>query len=266
MTLILGAKCVDGVVMVGDRKFSVTDVHGTQYIYGDKILGELNGVLTGFSGDLGAFQVFTRTLKIYVSVKREEDIKRAMAEPLRAPIIGPTIDQVMLKISQIQKEFHDKYSKNRYNVLIGISGSYFPDRISVLYHFYSDGRSIPITESKTIGSGSQYASYFLKRYWRSNQTTMLQFAQLCDFIIRYVSHTRVTLDSGVGLRDEQSYPQILFIPNTPNFCGSYNNEQPKLDCSPTQPQLNEFRQNSENMLDTLHQIPAPWGPTINRAV
>ena len=64
MTLILGAKCVDGVVLVGDRKFTVTDLYGTTYIYGDKILGELNGVLTGFSGDLGAFQVFTRKIML----------------------------------------------------------------------------------------------------------------------------------------------------------------------------------------------------------
>jgi 20S proteasome alpha/beta subunit len=258
MTLIFGAKCVDGVVLAGDRKFTMTDVYGTHYIYGDKILGELNGVLTGFSGDLGAFQVFSRTLKNYVRNKMGQDIKKVMDEPLRAPIIGPTIDEVMLKISQIQKEFHDKYSKNRYNVLVGISGNYFPDRSSLLYHFYSDGRSIPITEAKTIGSGSQYASYFLKRYWRSNKTTMLQFAQLCDFIIRYVGHSRIKLDSGVGLRNEHPYPQIIFIPNDTNFCRIYNNGQSKLNCSPTQDHLNTFRQNSENMLNTLDQLPAPW--------
>lgn len=103
--------------------------------------------------------------------------------------------------------------------------------ISVLSYFFFDGRSVPITEFRTIGSGSQYASYFLKRYWRPNQTTMLQFAQLCDFIIRHISHARITLDSGVGLRDEQSHPQIIFIPNDPNFCRMYNNEQLKLDCS-----------------------------------
>jgi 20S proteasome alpha/beta subunit len=258
MTLILGAKCVDGIAMVGDRKFTVTDVYGTHYVYANKILGELDGVLTGFSGDLGAFQVFTRSIKNYVSARRNEDIKRVMAEPLRAPHIGPTIDQVMLKITQLQKELYDKYSKNRYTVLIGISGSYFRDKISALYFFHSDGRSIPITETKTIGSGSQYASYFLKRYWRSDQTTMLQFAQLCDFIIRYVGHATVTLDSGVGLKDADDHPQVIFIPNDSEFCRICGDERRTLDCTPTQAQLNIFRQNSENMLERLHQIPPPW--------
>jgi 20S proteasome alpha/beta subunit len=265
MTLILGAKCVDGVALIGDSKFTFTDVHGSHYVYGDKIVRELNGVLTGFSGDLGAFQVFTRTLRNYISSKRQEDIKKVMAQPLHAPIIGPTIDQVMLKISQIQKEFYDKYSKNRYGVLIGISGNYFPDRNSVLYQFYSDGRCVPILGSKTIGSGSQYASYFLKRYWHFNQTTMLQFAQLCDFIIRYISHKRITLDFGVGLRDERSHPQIIFIPNNTDLIGTSEGGRPKLDSLPTESQLEEFRYNSETMINNLHEMPPPWSDNPDKS-
>lgn len=84
MTLIFGARCVDGVVLAGDRKFTMTDVYGTHYIYGDKILGELNGVLTGFSGDLGAFQVFSRTLKNYVRNKMGQDIKKVMGATPRS--------------------------------------------------------------------------------------------------------------------------------------------------------------------------------------
>jgi hypothetical protein len=105
---------------VADRKFTITDAVGRHYSYCDKIIGEIEGILTGFSGELGTFQVFTRTLKNYVNTKRDEDIKTVMYEPLLAPLIGPTFDQVMLQISQLQREFYDKYPKNRYNLLMGI--------------------------------------------------------------------------------------------------------------------------------------------------
>ena len=70
------------------------------------------------------------------------------------------------------------------------------------------------------------------------------------------------LDDAIGLdaQDNQyQYPQIVFIPDDPKFCRIYNGGQPKVDCSPTTARLVEFRHNSENILNTLRQIPAPWG-------
>ena len=62
MTLILGDRCRDGVVLVRTKKLSSIGKRGIQYQYGDKITDELWGVLTGFSGDAGAFQIFAITL------------------------------------------------------------------------------------------------------------------------------------------------------------------------------------------------------------
>jgi hypothetical protein len=101
-----------------------------------------------------------------------------------------------------------------------------------------------------------------KAIWHENQTTMEQFAQLSDFIIRYDGNPELPLDDAVGLdgQDNQyQYPQIAFIPDDPEFCRIYG-ELPKVDCSTTTARLIEFRHNSENTINILRQISAPWGP------
>lgn len=143
---------------------------------------------------------------------------------------------------------------------MAISSQYFAHGGSSLY-LEPDGRCSPITEPKAIGSGSSYASYFLGRYWHPNDTTMEQFVQLSDFIIRYVSDRELPLDNAVGLSDQNDqcqYPQIIYIPDNPNFWRVYNNDQPKIDCSPHLTHLNEFRSNSKNMINSLHHLPPPW--------
>ena len=61
MTIILGVKCIDGVVLVGDRK--LTDVDKIDFSYGDKITGEVEGFLTAFSGDKSVFDLFRIKLR-----------------------------------------------------------------------------------------------------------------------------------------------------------------------------------------------------------
>jgi 20S proteasome alpha/beta subunit len=120
-TLILGARCVDGVALIGDRKLTQTDSSGMHDAYDDKITGEIDGILTGFSGDAGAFEVFRSTLRDYVTTTRNEQIKK-----------NPR--------PQIQGELNNKYQKHQYRVLMGESGKYFASGKSSLYFFEIDGR------------------------------------------------------------------------------------------------------------------------------
>ena len=46
MTYILGSQCKDGVVLVADKKFTVDG--GSSYEYGDKLFGDLTGIIVGF--------------------------------------------------------------------------------------------------------------------------------------------------------------------------------------------------------------------------
>jgi 20S proteasome alpha/beta subunit len=215
MTLILGARCRDGVVLVGDRKMTQTDTGGIHNAYDDKITGEIDGILTAFSGDAGTFQVFVNTLRDYVTTTRDEQIKNLIG--IYRAKFGPSFEQLKLRVSELQSEFNKKYEKYPYKVLMGVSSQYFPDRKSLLYHFYADGRFFSLSKPIAIGSGSSHVYYFLERYWDYDKTTMQDFAQLSDFLIRYVSHDKITLDNAVGLSPEQHIHKLVLYPTIQIF-------------------------------------------------
>jgi 20S proteasome alpha/beta subunit len=201
-------------------------------------------------------------LKDYIKTTEEQQIKYILNNPLIGRNIGPSFEQVKLKVSQLLNEFYTRNKEFKYNVLMGVSSKHSKSNKSLLYYFESDGRIFPQSEPKAIGTGSTYAYYFLKRYWQDNKTTMKQFTQLGDFIIRYVSHDERVLDNAVGLsnqNDQYQFPQIVYIPDKPDeYCPVDEDGNQRIDCSPTTDELNEFRQNSLKMLRTLNDIPAPW--------
>ena len=57
MTLILGARCRDGAVLVADSKLT-EDNSGLQFSYDNKTTGELQGILTAFSGDRNISDIY----------------------------------------------------------------------------------------------------------------------------------------------------------------------------------------------------------------
>jgi 20S proteasome alpha/beta subunit len=50
MTFILGSKCSNGVVLVADKKITVTDNTGMYFDYRDKLFAELRHVISGSPG------------------------------------------------------------------------------------------------------------------------------------------------------------------------------------------------------------------------
>jgi 20S proteasome alpha/beta subunit len=249
-TLIVGARCVDGVVLTGDRKLTQTDSSGLHDAFDDKITGEIDGILTGFSDDAGAFEVFRSTLRDYVTTTRNKQIKKNPR--LAKKNLGPTFDQFKLRVSQIQGELNNKYQKHQYKVLMGVSGKYFASGKSSLYFFEIDGRCFPLNQPKAIGSGSSHVFYFLKRYWDATKTTMKEFAQLGDFLIRYVSDDQITLDNAVGLSRDKPYPQIVFIPDDPDFSQPNKDGNAKWDYTPLQQELDQYKTYSERKIKSFH--------------
>ena len=56
MTLILGARCSDGVVLVADKKITKTnEISSISYEYINKLHGELSHVIFGISGSTETF-------------------------------------------------------------------------------------------------------------------------------------------------------------------------------------------------------------------
>jgi 20S proteasome alpha/beta subunit len=198
MTYILGSRCKDGVVLVADRKLTYPE--GSRYEYTDKLIADLSGVVIGFSGSLGTFEIFRTRISEYV--------------------IGSggsaTFNQLMLKLSEISYDLDHRYGSKGYafDILVGLEG---PDGSS-LKHIYSNGLPEPVNRYDVIGTGSPYGTILLKTIWDQNMS-MEQVAELGYFIVKYVESFKLDLTVGV---DSQSgpynKPQIWFIPDIgPDF-------------------------------------------------
>jgi hypothetical protein len=85
-----------------------------------------------------------------------------------------------------------------------------------------------------------------------------EFCSTRGFHQRYIDNAKYPLDDTVGLDSKYPYPEIIYIPDNPEFCKPYNKGESKSDCSPTMDELGVFQKNSLNMLMKLNGIPAPW--------
>ena len=65
MTFILGARCIDGVVLVADRKISNFD-EGLKFDYRDKLFAELSHIVFGSSGSTGIFELFRAKIRNHI--------------------------------------------------------------------------------------------------------------------------------------------------------------------------------------------------------
>lgn len=252
MTLIIGARCRDGVVLVADsnRTEEYDDFACSLPVFPDNKITGGEGVLIAYSGPGGVFTTGIRRRINYITQHKgfyEHNMLRSL------PF---TIFRVF--ISSVQYDLWNATHRNyHFEVLLGISAMYFPDspRSSLIY-FYPHGTLSIIKDFRAIGSGAPFASYYLKRYWH-NEMKMKEFAQLADFIIKYVdveaksSLSKYKLDNAVGLNPECPYPQVIYIPNNPNYCKPYNKGESRLDCSPEERDLKKFKLHSDEKLENL---------------
>jgi hypothetical protein len=67
MTYVLGSRCSDGVVIVDDRKHTIDTIEKTgDSVYDKKILDEFSGVITGFAGIRGSYELFVMNMNDYI--------------------------------------------------------------------------------------------------------------------------------------------------------------------------------------------------------
>lgn len=190
MTYILGANCVDGVVLVGDRKVTLDD--GAAHVYEDKLFVSTPWMVVGSSGISGLFEKF-----------RDE-----LSEYLATPEYDNKITTLTTQIEIITRELNEKYKDilrgQNFDVLLGIKTTVGAN----LQYVYPFGFAEGVRRYKAIGHGESYGSFFLKRWWHKDMT-MLEVAELGFFIIKYIQEFE--LDNTVGIGN--GYPQIWLIPN-----------------------------------------------------
>ncbi len=200
MTYILGAKCVDGVALVGDTKITIDG--GADFTYAKKIISQ-GTIIMGASGLSGLFADFQN--RIVTKLRKTLDDYRAIFKT-----ILPSEFPVM--ITKTIREMCDDYKENPYlitNNLQVILANRFPDIRAELTVFSGYGYPEPVKDKRAIGHGEPYGALFLKKLWNKTMT-MEQTAKLGIFIIKFIQE--MELDSSVGFNDE-FLPQVFTIPD-----------------------------------------------------
>jgi 20S proteasome alpha/beta subunit len=190
LTYILGSRCVDGVVLIADRAFTVD--YGAQTVYEDKLFEELPRAVIGFSGDRGIFELFTTGLGEFADNHFKTNEQMTQTQLIMA---------ASEEIDKMNRRFRERESVE---ALIALGDT---NRIAHLKYFYPDGRLESVLQYKAIGHGAPHGSVFM-RSWNAN-FTMNQAAELGYFIIKYIETFKLDDTVGVGTHE----PQIWFIPD-----------------------------------------------------
>jgi 20S proteasome alpha/beta subunit len=108
MTLILGARCIDGVVVAADRK--IIDLFTRDLLrYDDKVFGVLRNVILAYEGAEAMFRVFLRYVAGDVIILRDREEKY-------------TANNLIQKLSttmNMLREIRDQHSKDfRLSVMV----------------------------------------------------------------------------------------------------------------------------------------------------
>ena len=183
MTYILGARCVDGVVLVGDRKI----LRGSVPSYNDKLIQVLGSVVMGGAGTRGIFERFSDEIKAKVDDGTITNDKE---------LLEYTEDRTL----ELHRRYY--YRIGGTEILIGMRTGYTAELFNIVTE---NGVAEPIKECIAIGSGEPYGLFLLKKLW-NKEMTMIDFAKLGFLLINYV--VKFKLQDSVG-----GDPQIWFMPD-----------------------------------------------------
>jgi 20S proteasome alpha/beta subunit len=188
LTVVIGAKCLDGIVLVADRK--LTRKNG-QPIYREKIFGDLEHILIGYTGDAQMFDIFRRYTVGDVMIERDES-KRY------------TLDNLLYKVSDSIKVFNELIDCRPFKVLM-VSHREKPLE---LYHIDDNGNSNKILSGyKAIGSGEEMANMFCETL-DFGKIRMKEFIKHAFLAIMYMTQYCPAL--GVGVEPER-IPDIKYL-------------------------------------------------------
>ncbi|WP_406655547.1 hypothetical protein V7O62_07075 [Methanolobus sp. ZRKC2] len=198
MTYILGARCSDGVVLVGDTKITMED--GADFSNAKKIFNPFNSVVFGAAGFSGLYKAFQNRLDSTIMDMGENGER--ISTSAKFSVIT---ENVIREMHEIYGD--DKYILRNLSVLMATRIGYEAE----LVHFQPIGFPEPVNDYKVIGHGEPYGSIFLKKMW-SNKMNMEETALIGCFILKIIQEFK--LDYSVGYSD-QYLPQIWYIPDIP---------------------------------------------------
>lgn len=192
-TCIIGVKCVDGLVLAGDRKV----LRGAEYAFEDKIKQIFPNFLVSSSGLSGLMDKFQIEIASYL---RSEEAK------------GKDWWAFLNTLENITNSLFNRYFQRfendpdsqvySFDVLLGCK----PIRDQTqLYRLYRNGFAQEVKSFDIIGHGSAYVLPFIKTLYNEKRT-MREMAKVSAFSLKLVDEARIDLTVG-------GEPQIFLVPN-----------------------------------------------------
>lgn len=201
LTLIIGANCQDGVVLVGDKKITVGQ--GTDFGFAKKIFMPFNQVIVGSSGMSGIFRDFQARLRVEVANLQE-------AKKDQANINWQ--EELVLLAGRIIRGMGDEYGTdfihNNFQAFVAVRLQSEPELLAM----GGLGMPQPVTSYDAIGHGDPYASVILKILWsKIKPKRMQEAAKIFCLAIRYVQDLELDLSVGIDTKNND-FPQVYYFP------------------------------------------------------
>lgn len=218
MTLIIGARCKDGVVLVGDKK-----VTGGVKQYTNKIrqLGPVEWIIFSAAGLVALYKEFLEEVEkeFLFTLSIRDAQKHANPSIPQRPftlndfkhICTETAKKLKTVYSELGNDIPFKYRLQVLFVSYEIVGT---KRVASLFYMdMGDCFPYPIDEGAIIEIGHpNLGKVFLQNYEKEGNFTMKEIARIASFIIKYAEKEKLDDNDTVGVGSEQ--PQIWFYPDS----------------------------------------------------
>jgi len=222
LTVIIGAKCSDGIVMIADRK--ITDMTGNTLQYDNKIFGDMEHILIGYGGGIGTFDIFRKYIVGDITLLRHDKN-------------GCTFDNFIPKVKESVSRFNNFVKHSYFEVIVGKHRG----NQSELYYIKQNGEAIS-TNYITIGSGKAIADMFLENI-KNKDINMKTFAKSACLSIGYMNRYRP--EDKVGF-EPIGFPTIKYLDYNKYMDEEISNQEIKEFRTFIEGKLNEYDNQLKN--------------------
>ena len=195
MTCIIGVKCADGILIVGDRRV----LRGTEYSDEPKILQPFHNFVVGASGVSGLMDKFLYEMDFFLRSPEAKDLDWRS--------FGYALEDIASNLfaryrARLEVDETVEIGAYYFDVLFGCKPF---ETEAKLYHLYRNGFSQEVKRFDIIGHGQPHALPFIKALYKESRT-MNEMVKVAGFTLKLIDEARIDLSVG-------GEPQIWLIPN-----------------------------------------------------